>query len=139
MGTVLLLDDEQSLLKLTALYLRRGGHTTVPCASPQSALEQFKALNGGVDLLIADVSLGRDSGVEFGLGLHRWSPALKLLFISGYPLAAWSIRDAALFDALPPALVRVLQKPFSALDLAAKVEELIGPLAGSHESKGCLQ
>src|SRR5947209_4274656 len=131
MATVLILDDEQCLLRMLAIYLESSGHATLQCASPESACEQFGQMNGAVDLVVADVTLGDSSGVEVGLELKTKAPDLKLLFISGYPHNAWSIRDSALLLKLPPDSVRVLQKPFSALDLLIKVDELIGDLPKS--------
>src|SRR5579863_4714345 len=126
MARVLLLDDEQSVLKLTATHLLRGGHTTVPCRSATSAREQFEALNGGFEILVADVSLETGSGVEVAEELQRLFPALKIIFMSGYPQNGWNLRDAALLARLPSTSVRVLQKPFSSRELLLKVEELVG-------------
>src|SRR5947209_1623065 len=131
MATVLILDDEQCLLKMIAIYLQNSGHSILECASADSARQQFRAIDGAVDLMVADVTLGAASGVEIGLALKTSSPQLKLIFISGYPYNAWSIRDAALLLELPADSVRVLQKPFSALDLLIKVDELIGKLPKS--------
>jgi DNA-binding response OmpR family regulator len=136
MATVLILDDEQSLLRMIAIYLKNSGHSILQCASADSACEQFKDIDGAVDLVVADGSLGNVSGVEIGLELKTQTPKLKLLFISGYPFNGWSIRDAALLLKLPPDSVRVLQKPFSALDLLIKVDELIGQLPKSASTSG---
>ena len=143
MANILIVDDEEALLKLLASFLRRNGHTTVLCASAESALEQFQSVNRGIDILIADVSLDGGSGVEVGVDLYGLSPTLKILFMSGYPLAAWNVRDAALFTGLPPDSVLVLQKPFSSRDLLLRVEALIArspeALGSRHSAMGGLK
>jgi PAS domain S-box-containing protein len=124
--TVLILDDEESVLELTALYLRDSGYSTLSCTSAPAALERFDQANGALDLLIADVTLPDSSGVEIGLRLKQMAPGLKLLFISGYSSEEWNENDAAFLRRLPPDSVRLLRKPFSARDLIARTAELIG-------------
>jgi DNA-binding response OmpR family regulator len=73
--TVLILDDEESVLELTALYLKDKGYSTLSCTSAESALERFHSTNGELDLLIADVSLPDCSGVEVGFRRSNCPPA----------------------------------------------------------------
>jgi DNA-binding NtrC family response regulator len=129
MANVLILDDEEILLKIIAVYLSRSGHRAIPCSSPGSAIRQFKEARGAIDLLISDVTLGRASGVEIGFEFLAEVPSMRALFISGYPVPAWKISDAALLHTFPSDAVRVLEKPFTALDLLLKVDELVGHLA----------
>lgn len=124
--TVLILDDEESVLELTALYLRDSGYTTLSCMTAESALERGRQLNGSLDLLIADVTLGDSSGVEIGVRLKQVAPRLKFLFMSGYSHEDWSAENAALIQQLPSESVRILRKPFSARELRGKAVELIG-------------
>jgi len=123
--TILILDDEESVLELTALYLRDRGYATVTSTSAESAMEHFGA-QGSLDLLIADVTLPGASGVEAGYRLKQHTPALKLLFMSGYSPEEWSTQDKAFVGLLPADSVRILRKPFSARELLAQAGELIG-------------
>ena len=124
--TVLILDDEESVLELTALYLRDSGYTTLSCTSPDAAMDSFHETNGQVDLLIADVTLRDASGVEAAIHLQQLAPGLRLLFMSGYSADDWKARDAAFIERLSPDSVRILRKPFSARELLARTAELIG-------------
>ena len=128
MATVLIFDDEDRLLKMIGVYLQESGHVILQGASAESAGEQFTQVNGAVDLILVDVALGVASALEIGVELKRQTPKLKLLFVSDHPFAKWDARDLALFHELPPDSVRVLQRPFSALDLLIKVEGLLGQL-----------
>ena len=128
MATVMIVDEEQCLRKTIGVYLEESGHLIFQCPSAESAREQFTEADGAVDLILADVALGVTRCLEIGLEMKRSSPKLKLLFVSGHPFTRWGTRDAALFHELPPDSVCVLQKPFSALDLLIKVDELIGQL-----------
>jgi DNA-binding response OmpR family regulator len=130
MPTVLVLEDDPTILNLLGTYLRRSAYTAYLSPSSESAMEQFRLAGGTVDLLIADVTLPDKSGVYTGVHLRAEYPRLRLLFISGYPEEDWSAADRVLLGQLPPESVRVLVKPFSPMDLITKVDELIGP-AGS--------
>jgi response regulator RpfG family c-di-GMP phosphodiesterase len=126
---ILILDDEHDercLLSGLTPYLTRSGYIVLQCLSAESAVEQLQQEDGEIDLLISDVALADSSGVEVCLGLQAFAPALKLLFTSGCPVTEWSAWDANLFRELPSNSVRILQKPFSALDLLLRVDELIG-------------
>ena len=128
MARVLVLDDQECLLEIISVYLASSGHSILRCSSSESAIRQFKDVNGAIDLLVADVTLGDSSGVYVGLEFMASTPKLKLLFISGYPLIWWKTGDVVSFHKLPSDSVRVLQKPFSPLDLLLKVDELVGQL-----------
>ena len=126
---ILILDDEHDercLLSGLTTYLTRSGYLVLQCLSAAAAVEQLQLEDGEIDLLISDVALEDSSGVEVCLRLKSSYPALKLLFTAGCPLTEWSIWDAALFRELTPDSVRILEKPFSALDLLLRVDELIG-------------
>jgi DNA-binding response OmpR family regulator len=126
---ILILDDEhdeQCLLSGLTTYLTRSGYIVLQCRSAESAVEQLQQEDDEIDLLISDVALSDSSGVEVCLRLKASAPALKLLFTAGCPVTEWSVWDATLFGELPSNSVRILQKPFSTLDLLLRVDELIG-------------
>jgi two-component system sensor histidine kinase ChiS len=126
---ILILDDEHDercLLSGLRTYLTSSGYLVLQCLSAAAAVEHLQLEDGEIDLLISDVALADSSGVEVCLRLKSSYPALKLLFTAGCPLPEWSVWDAALFRELAPDSVRILQKPFSALDLLLRVDELIG-------------
>ena len=130
--TVLILDDEESVLELTALYLRDRGYQTLSSTNPEAATERLLESNSNVDLLIADVNLSGSSGVQAGVGLKELAPQLKLLFVSGYTHDEWNARDAALLKRVAADSVRILGKPFSSRQLLAQVTALIGePVRGA--------
>ena len=123
---ILILDDEESVLELTALYLRDRGYTTFTASSLESARQRFEELKGAVDLLVTDVTLPGASGVEAGYQLLETHPALKLIFMSGYGLEEWNAQDRKLLSQLPADSVRVLRKPFRSRALQTLTVELIG-------------
>lgn len=128
MATVLILDDADSLLTIIAAYLESSGHRTLFCSSFESAHRQFIKIEGAVDLLVAGITPGSRSCVEIGLGFLESARGVKVLFISGHPYLAWQSGATNSFYRMPSDLVRVLETPFSPLELLLKVDELVSHL-----------
>lgn len=120
--TVLLVDDDQHVRKLVRMMLERAGFRVVEAESAEDALEQFSAMDS-VDLLVSDLQMPGLSGLELFDRLVERLPSMRVLFISGAAspddLAAIAGRGGALLD-----------KPFSAQMLAAKVQEILNQDGG---------
>ena len=120
--TVLLVEDEEALLKLGERLLKRLGYTVLAAGGPTQALELAAAHGGSIDLLLTDVIMPEMSGRDLWQRLSALRPGLQCLFMSGYT-ANVIAHHGVLDDG-----VHFLQKPFSRAALATKVREaLYGP------------
>jgi signal transduction histidine kinase/ActR/RegA family two-component response regulator len=120
--TLLLVEDEPGILKLTTRMLAQNGYTVIAANSPDEALRLAKEHAGEISLLVTDVVMPEMNGRELAKRLQWLFPTLKCLFISGYT-ANVIARHGVLDDA-----VSFLQKPFSVEELAAAVRRsLAGP------------
>src|SRR5260370_21407900 len=72
-----------------------------------------------MDLVISDVVMPKMNGREFAESLMQVRPAIQLLFVSGYA------DDVVLHTGLSTEATPFLQKPFSLVQLGAKVRELM--------------
>ncbi len=118
-ATVLLVEDEPSLLLLAARQLEKIGQRVLAAGSPQAALELAQAHEGPIDLLLTDVVMPQMSGQELWRQLAVMRPELKCLFMSGY--TANVIAHRGVLDAG----VHFLQKPFTVQELDAKLREAL--------------
>jgi len=117
-ATVLLVEDEQAVRDLVRIILERAGYSVVEAANADEAETLFEAM-GPLDLLVTDVVMPGRSGFELFKRLHARLPSLRVLFISGYT-------DYAMFDAtIVERDLALLEKPFSAEGLVAKVREVL--------------
>jgi two-component system, cell cycle sensor histidine kinase and response regulator CckA len=117
--TVLLVEDDPSLLRMLSNLLGRSGYVVLPAPAPHVALELAVQHAGSIRLLISDVIMPGMNGRELARKIADIVPGLPLLFMSGY--------TANVLDE-QPALgkhVGFLQKPFSATELTTMVRELI--------------
>jgi CheY-like chemotaxis protein len=112
--TILLVEDEVTVLDFTRQALELHGYGVVAAVGPVEAL----AL-GDVpyDLLLTDVVMPQMRGGELARRLREARPGLKTLFMSGY------LDGEALLGA--DASAAFLQKPFTLDELAHKVRELL--------------
>jgi CheY-like chemotaxis protein len=124
--TVLVLEDNASILALIRLVVEQNGYKVLDARSAQEAFEQFEANDGHVDLLITDVTLPVSSGIRVALELRSLLPYLRIIVMSGYPKDDWDAQDAAELDELPSDSVVTLQKPFVPATLMDGIHRLIG-------------
>lgn len=117
-GTILFVDDNDSLREVLARILARGGYTVMQAESAEAAYSLLPQ-GEGVDLVISDVVMSGD-GVR-GLIEHARavSPSIRFLLISGHPLS-----NIERTYGIPGA--RFLQKPFTPQELLATVNRIFG-------------
>ncbi|HVW27734.1 MAG TPA: ATP-binding protein [Polyangiaceae bacterium] len=116
---ILLAEDEPIVRSSVGRMLRRGGYTFFEARTGREALEIFDEHRDEIRLAVLDVVMPELSGPETAMRLRARAPALKILFMSGYP------RD--LFEANKEAreLGPLIQKPMSEGALLAAVRQLL--------------
>ncbi|HSN14575.1 MAG TPA: ATP-binding protein, partial [Anaeromyxobacteraceae bacterium] len=115
---VLVLEDDEVLRSLVCRALAGAGYRVSEAPRPSAAFE--RALQGDIDLLLADLVLPEESGWSFYRRLAAHRPGLKLLLMSGLSVPA----DSTTL----PRDVPFIPKPFAPRDLLAKVRQAIdGP------------
>lgn len=117
--TILLVEDEPAILRMTVMMLERQGYTVLAASTPGQALELSEQLSGQIDLLITDVIMPEMNGRDLARNLMIASPRLKSLFMSGYT------SDVIAHHGMLDPGIHFISKPFSAKDLAAKVREVL--------------
>jgi signal transduction histidine kinase len=117
--TVLLVEDEEAVRKLTHAILSRKGFKVLVAGDGQEALETLQRHEGPVHLLLTDVVLPRMGGREIALQVTKLRPEIKVLFTSGYSERAFVENGI-----LEPGIV-LLSKPFTPEELLRKVREVL--------------
>src|SRR5215831_1541642 len=119
-GTVLVVEDDQDVLAVTAECLRDLGYHVVTAVDAARALEILRG-DQPVNLLFSDVIMpGGMNGTQLAVEARRIRPELKVLLTSGYTAAALS-REHGLPDNL-----NVVEKPYQREELAKKLRLVIG-------------
>ena len=121
--TILLVEDEPAIMKMTKTLLQRLGYSVLAAGSPGDAVRLAESHTGRIFLLITDVIMPDMNGRELANILLSQIPHLKCLFMSGYTanvIAPEGVLESG---------VRFIQKPFTVEDLSAKVREALDSLA----------
>jgi len=117
--TVLLVEDDPSILKLGKRILSNLGYQVLSTTSTKEAQKLAGEFGGQIDLLLTDVVMPEMNGRELSEQIKRLYPQLKVLFMSGY--TANVIAHRGVLDEN----VYFISKPFSQKDLALKVKEVL--------------
>ena len=113
--TILVLEDDSSVLSLVERLLTAKGHTVLIARDPDDAAVVLARHGKPPDLLLSDIMLGGQPGVEYARSLQQTHPPLKVVFMTGLAHRA----PAALRTGLGP----VLHKPFGADELYRIIDE----------------
>lgn len=126
-ATILVIDDEPAVLKITGRILEAGGFRVQLATDGASALASVAA-DGPPDLVVTDLIMPGMGGVEVAKRLVENCPDLPILFVSGY-----SSDD--LRQELGIGSQRfLLQKPFTAQALMQKVARVLSREGGRQQS-----
>jgi two-component system, cell cycle sensor histidine kinase and response regulator CckA len=118
-GTLLIVDDEPSVLKTTEMLLRRLGFIVLTAIDGVEALKVFHQNLGTIDLVICDLSMPNMDGWQTMEALHESAPGLPIILASGHN-EAFAMHEAGV---LPPAAY--LTKPFSLAVLRDTVQRVL--------------
>jgi PAS domain S-box-containing protein len=117
--TVLVVEDEEQVLRVVSGVLRRCGYQVLAANSPAEALLLSEQHAGEIDLLLSDVIMPLLNGQQLADRLGRTRPGMKVAFMSGYTANAIDGQQL-----LAPGFV-LIQKPFSTSTLLQKVREAL--------------
>jgi signal transduction histidine kinase/CheY-like chemotaxis protein len=117
-GTVLLVEDEPALRALAAAALKKLGYTVLEAGNGLEALAVVEKHPTKIDVVVADIVMPRMGGPELVEKLRAKRDDFAVIFMTGYTEAA------VLENAKIGSGSVLLNKPFSAEVLAARINEL---------------
>ncbi|WP_239026848.1 hybrid sensor histidine kinase/response regulator [Geomonas oryzisoli] len=117
--TILLVEDEPSILNVAVSLLTLQGYQVLPASKPEDALEFARQYRDRIDLVVTDVVMPQMNGRDLVRRLLTFCPKVKSLYMSGYTanvIAHHGVLDRG---------VNFISKPFTMNDLAAKVRAVL--------------
>lgn len=112
-GRILVVDDDALFSEATTLTLRNAGYEAQACASIAEASTRLS--KGDIDVLIADLQIPGNAGLEWLVKLASDRPQLAMLLCTGYP----TLETAITAVGLP--IAAYLVKPIAEADLLESV------------------
>ncbi len=117
--TVLVVDDEPSILKLIVDILQPLGYQILKASCGEEALQVSNTFKGGIDILLTDVIMPGMNGQTLADLLKTKRPVTKVIFMSGY-----TNNVIADYDVRKPD-VAFIQKPITRGKLANKLRKVL--------------
>lgn len=117
--TVLIVEDEESVLNLSKSMLEKLGYKVLAVKGSGDALRLAMQYTGNIDLLLTDVVMPGINGRELAEGISGVKPGLKCLYMSGYAA------DVIAHQGILEEGIQFISKPFSLDDLAVKIREVL--------------
>lgn len=118
-GTIMLVDDELSLLQVGSEMLSALGYEVLPVDNGQDAIDTYTAQRENIDLVILDMIMPGMTGGEAFIRLKKIDPNIKAILSSGYSL------DDQGKKIMGSGFRGFLQKPFGMKDLSVKIKEVL--------------
>jgi two-component system alkaline phosphatase synthesis response regulator PhoP len=110
---ILIVDDEQHIVSLLSMTLRKEGYEIVSASNGEKALALLGAFE--FDLVITDHTMPGMDGLELS---NRIDESIPVLMITSRPQI---LKERA------HRIADVIHKPFSPREVSAKVQDVIGP------------
>ncbi len=119
--TILLVEDDAQVRKLTARILREHGYTVIEAANADEALNYAQQPETTLHILITDIILPQTDGITLANRLQTIFPHLRIVLMSGYV-------QRMLSDGSHPPYT-VLSKPFSRHQLLTIIRQVMAEQA----------
>lgn len=113
--TILLVDDEESLMFFLQKLLVREGYKIIMAGNGKEAIDLYKSNSDNINLILMDITMPVMGGIEAYQELVKLNPNVIILLMSAY--SKDSFKDIAGLN--------FIRKPIFPTDLIAKIGELI--------------
>lgn len=117
--TVLIVEDEAAVCRLTKRILQLAGYTVLTASNGGEALLLLERHDGPVHLILTDMVMPGMGGRELAAQLQDTRPRMKVLYMSGYT------DDAILRRGLLEKGTNFIGKPYTTAELTRTVREVL--------------
>ncbi len=117
--TILLVEDDEKVLRLTKVLLEQVGYTVLPAGDGEEALRVFDEHADAIDLAVLDVVMPKLGGRAVFERIRQKRPQLRAVFASGYSI------DAIHTNFVLDEGLAFIQKPYQRAELLRKVRETL--------------
>jgi two-component system cell cycle sensor histidine kinase/response regulator CckA len=129
-GTILVVEDDPGVRDLVITILQRHGYTVLSASSAAECLRMLQTRHAPINMMLIDVIMPEMNGKELFVEVSKRVPGIAALFMSGYT------DDVIAHHGVLEEGVNFIQKPFSAKDLLAKVDQLLNQCPNLAQSVG---
>ncbi|UCE33909.1 MAG: PAS domain S-box protein [Deltaproteobacteria bacterium] len=117
--TVLLVDDEETVIDVGRQMLERMGYTVLAARSGKDAIELYRAHKDAIHIVILDLIMPEMSGGETYDEIKKINPHVKVLLSSGYS------KDSRATKILARGCNGFIQKPYTMKGMSLRIREIL--------------
>ena len=129
-NTILVCEDDERVLDVTATTLRKAGYTVLTAENGEAAIRLADEHTGMIDLLLTDVVMPGASGKAVADALTAQRPEIAVIFMSGYTDDVIGHHGVLEEDTC------FIQKPFSPQELVGRVAGLLSKSEEARPRRG---
>ncbi len=122
-GTVLVVDDDESVREVCQEVLGRAGYVVITAPDGETALEVYREQGDGIDVVVLDVNMPGMGGARCLEELLRQDPDARVVVATGY------LDTGSPEDPCGKGACEVLRKPYRVIDLVRAVHRALGEKA----------
>ena len=117
--TILVVEDQDSVMRLTSRILKSLGYNTLEAHSPELAQDIVATTKNPIDMIITDVVMPGMAGPELIETLRKGETSFKVLFVTGFS------DDKISYHGIETGHDHLLHKPYNRDMLGRKVREIL--------------
>ena len=117
--TILVIDDEELLIKICEMMLKRLGHKVFKAHSGSEGLKIFETNKNQIDLIISDLNMPEMDGQEVIAKLRKIDCNVKVLLSSG------ALLDSDEKEVIKKGFNGLLKKPYKINTLSEKMTQIL--------------
>jgi len=120
--TILLIDDEEIVINISEMMLKKLGYTVLKAHNGYEGLQLFETKKSKIDLIISDLEMPKMNGKEVLDKLREIDPQVKVMLSSG------ALIDKDEQRVINEGFNGFLKKPYSMTTLCEKMSEAFCPI-----------
>ena len=117
--TILLIDDEEMVINISEMMLKKLGYKVLKAHSGYEGLQLFEENKFMIDLIISDLEMPKMNGEEVMDRLREIDPQIKVMLSSG------ALTDTDEQDVMNKGFNGFLKKPYDMNTLCQKMAEIL--------------
>jgi len=117
--SILLIDDEEMVINISEMMLKRLGYRVLKAHSGYEGLQLFEENKSKIDLIISDLEMPKMNGEEVMDKIREIDPQIKVMLSSG------ALTDADEKNVMNKGFNGFIKKPYNMNTLCEKMAEII--------------
>jgi two-component system, cell cycle sensor histidine kinase and response regulator CckA len=118
-GTILVIDDEQMVLKVARGFLEQCGYSVITTDEPDTGIQLFRERHPDISAVIIDLSMPGKTGLEVYRALRLINPGVRAILSSGM------LDSDSKEQALALGIMDFVNKPYLSDELSARIKGLL--------------